>query len=118
MTQANQTQAPDFVALLQKRAKKSDAPIRDMLGDVAHTISCAVNVVGEIAKGLDREIFTINTVREYECADTLDEAWYANQEKKQDRRLRANAKAIQIAQQMASLKAMNSQVEVSAEAFA
>ena len=116
MTQANQT--PDFVALLQKRAQKSETPVRDMLGDIAHAISCTVNVVGEIAKGLDREIFTVNTVREYECADTIEEAYYLNQDKKLDRQLRANAKAIQVAQQLASLNAMNSQVEVTAEALA
>lgn len=116
MTQANQT--PDFVELLKKRSTKSDAPVRDMLGDFAHSVGSVVNAIGQVAIGIDRELYTVNAVRLYECADNIEEAYYNHLDKQQDRMVRANARAIQVAQQLASLKAMNSQVEVSTQDLA
>lgn len=116
MTQATQT--PNYMAMLNARSAKSQTPVRDMLGDTAHAVTNVVRTIGGAFEYADRAVYTANRLHTIECAEELETHYELYEQRKAQRALEANAHALAVAQQMASLKAMNNQVEVSVQDLA
>lgn len=103
---------------LDARAKRSDTPVRDALGSVAHMAVNGINTLGGIFEYSDRAVYVMNQEHKAESAMALTQLAMKQNNALMELELQANAQAIAHAQQMASLKAMNSQVEVSTQDLA